>query len=69
MDYMRNQIDQFMRYLALEKGASADALVARAREAGLLFNETGASKVRLVTHLDVSQADCEKAVDIFSKLV
>jgi threonine aldolase len=47
-----------------------DALeyVARAREAGVLASTVGASAVRLVTHLDVTRADAEKAAAVLAAL-
>ncbi len=42
-------------------GAEAQRLAA---ERGLLFWSWSARRVRLVTHLDVSRAECERAVDI-----
>ena len=53
------------------EGASTTApeLVARAREQGVLINALGPSKLRLVTHLDVSQADCVRAADLLVGLL
>ncbi len=42
----------------------APAVVARARDRGLLIIAFGPRTVRLVTHLDVSRAQCEHAADI-----
>ena len=39
----------------------AAAFVSRAREQGVLLNAVGTRKVRAVTHLDVSKAQCEDA--------
>ena len=39
----------------------AEAVVGRARAAGVLLVAMGARRVRAVTHLDVSAADCERA--------
>jgi len=46
----------------------APAYVARAREAGVLVSAVGPRTVRLVTHLDVSRADAEKAAAILATL-
>jgi threonine aldolase len=48
---------------------SATELVARAREAGVLINALSATKVRLVTHLDASRADCERAAGVIADLL
>ena len=47
----------------------AAALAARAGERGLRFAALGPARVRLVTHLDVDRAACERAVVIFRELV
>jgi threonine aldolase len=48
----------------MEEGASdAAAVVARAREMGVLVSAFGVRTVRAVTHLNVSRADCELAAD------
>lgn len=49
--------------------ADAPGLVARAREAGVLIGAVGARTVRLVTHLDVSRDDAERAARILGGLV
>jgi threonine aldolase len=46
----------------------ADDMVAEARARGLLFWSFGERRIRLVTHLDVSRADCARAVDILAAL-
>jgi len=46
--------------VVVERSDAAD-FVARAREAGVLVGTVGSTVVRLVTHLDVSRADAEKA--------
>lgn len=45
----------------------ADALVAELGKRGVLA--TGTTRVRLVTHLDVSRADAERAVEVFREVV
>ena len=48
----------------LEEGfPDALAIAARAKEAGVLVSALGPRTVRAVTHLDVSRADCERAVE------
>ena len=49
-------------------GTDADAWVSAAAERGLRFLSMGPRRLRLVTHLDVSRADCERAVGIFTEL-
>ena len=39
-----------------------------AAERGLLFWSWGGSRIRLVTHLDVSRADCQRAVEILASI-
>jgi threonine aldolase len=48
---------------------SASDLVARARAQGVLINALGPSKLRLVTHLDVSRADCIRAATVLAGLL
>lgn len=48
--------------------ADAPGYVARAREAGVLVSAVGPTTVRLVTHLDVSRADAEKAAAVLAGL-
>ncbi len=48
---------------------TAPDLVARAREQGVLINALGPAKLRLVTHLDVSHADCLRAVQVLVRLL
>jgi threonine aldolase len=53
-----------------EEGApDAATVVARAQEAGVLVSAFAARTVRAVTHLDVSRADCEHAVDRLIQLL
>ncbi|MGZ3481487.1 MAG: low specificity L-threonine aldolase, partial [Myxococcaceae bacterium] len=42
----------------------AAPLVSRLRVAGLLVNSVGPRALRLVCHLDVDRAGCERAADI-----
>ena len=45
-----------------------DATFERAREQGLYFNALGPRRIRLVTHLDVDRAACERAVELLARL-
>ncbi len=45
-------------------GVAAAEISTRARKRGLLFNAVDSRQMRLVTHFDVSRADCETAIDI-----
>ena len=47
----------------------APAVVARARERGLLVFAFGPRTIRAVTHLDVSQEQCERAADLLLDIV
>jgi threonine aldolase len=47
-----------------EVPVDAAPLVARLRAAGLLVNAVGPHALRLVCHLDVDRAGCERAADI-----
>jgi threonine aldolase len=44
------------------------AFVAAARDAGVLVAAVGPTAVRLVTHLDVSRADAERAASLLARL-
>ena len=46
------------------KAGGHDALLARLRARGLILGTMGPTGIRLVTHHDVSQADCERAAEI-----
>ncbi len=45
-----------------------DLVVARARAEGVLIGSLGNGKVRLVTHLDVDRAACERAVEVLRRV-
>lgn len=45
------------------------ALVAAARDKGVLINALGPTKLRLLTHLDVSRADCERAAQVLVEIL
>jgi len=49
--------------------ADAAATVAAAREAGVLVGAVGPRTIRLVTHLDVSRSDAEKAAGLLTELL
>jgi threonine aldolase len=51
-----------------ENAFAADALLAKLRDAGLLAVSFGARRIRMVTHLDVSADDIERAGEILSRL-
>jgi threonine aldolase len=46
------------------RAPDSGTVVAQARERGLVLFPFGPRTMRLVTHLDVSRADCERAADI-----
>jgi threonine aldolase len=50
-------------------GIDAPAIVALARDRGVLVIAFGPRTIRLVTHLDVSRAQCEQAADILLAFV
>jgi threonine aldolase len=52
-----------------ERLGSAAELAQRARSQGLLFGAVAPRRFRLVTHLDVDRAACERAVAILTQLV
>jgi threonine aldolase len=47
----------------------APMLSAQARERGVLVNAFGPRTVRAVTHLDVTQAQCERAAAVLAELL
>ncbi len=55
--------------LDLPGGASADAFCTRARAAGVLASAFGPTRVRLVTHLDVSREAVDRAATILAGLL
>lgn len=48
---------------------TAPQLLAAARERGVLVNALGPTKMRLVTHLDVDRAACERAAQVLGALL
>jgi threonine aldolase len=54
----------------MEEGApDAATIAARAKENGVLLSVFGVRKLRAVTHLDVSGADCQRAADILTRVI
>ncbi len=51
----------------LASGTSASAVAQRCRSAGVLVHAIGPSALRLVTHLDVSDEDIDRACDVLSE--
>ena len=49
--------------------APATVLAAAARERGVLVNALGPAKMRLVTHLDVTRAQCLEAAAAMEELL
>jgi threonine aldolase len=47
----------------------APTVVARAREAGVLLVDLAPRRIRAVTHLDVTRADCERAAAVILEAV
>ncbi|HKS88007.1 MAG TPA: hypothetical protein VJR70_01075, partial [Stellaceae bacterium] len=47
----------------------AAALVARARQAGVLVSALGPRTVRAVTHRDISRAQCERAAELLAERI
>ena len=50
-------------------GVSAEDLVARMKTRGVLIDILGPTTIRMVTHHDVSRADCVKAIEVLSEEV
>ena len=46
---------------------TAQELIAAARADGVLINALGAAKMRLLTHLDASRADCVRAAEVLEE--
>ena len=57
-------VDTNLVYFHLEPGrVTAGELVERLRRRGILMHETGPHSIRAVTHLDVTAADVQEAID------
>jgi len=50
-------------------GLTVEELVARVKERGVLISGIGGTRVRAVTHFDVSRADCERAADAIQAVI
>ncbi len=48
---------------------TADAVSRAAKELGLLVNPSGPRRIRVVTHLDVTRADLERAADLLGQAI
>jgi threonine aldolase len=46
-----------------------DAFVAAARDRGVLLSGVGGTRMRMVTHLDVSREDCERALKALASIL
>jgi threonine aldolase len=53
--------------LELPAGKKIDRVVETARKNGVAVSEWTATRIRLVTHLDVSADDCRKAGDVIAR--
>jgi threonine aldolase len=67
VDLARVQTNMVMVDLAATLPAAAE-VEARLAERGVLCLAVGPRRLRLVTHLDVDRAACERAVDVFASL-
>ena len=64
-DLARQNPDDYLT--GIEK--TVTAVMARARERGVLVSAFGPRTVRAVTHLDVSRAQCEQAASVLVELL
>ena len=53
----------------LTGAADAETVVARARDRGVLMFAFGPRRIRLVTHLDVTRAQCERAAEVLLEIL
>jgi threonine aldolase len=53
----------------LPAGRKTDPIVEAARKAGVAISEWSATRIRLVTHLDVTTADCRKAAEVIARVL
>jgi len=51
-----------------DTGMNSDEILQRVREQGLIGSTVNESILRLVTHMDVTRADCEQAAEIIRKV-
>jgi threonine aldolase len=64
------QVDTNMLFFRVDEGLGTGAeFCARLRQQGLMVLATAPQKIRMVTHLDVTAADVERALDILGKAV
>jgi len=68
LDPARVETNIMVFHLAPEAPEAA-TVVARARERGVLVNAVGPRTLRVVTHRDVSRADCEQAGDRLAAVI
>jgi len=52
-----------------DEAPDGSTIVARARESGVLIIAFGPRTIRLVTHLDVSRTQCERAADVLLDII
>jgi hypothetical protein len=50
-------------------GDSADSVLPKLAEAGVLLVPFGAQRLRAVTHLDVSRSDVARAADVIASML
>jgi threonine aldolase len=56
-------------FTVAEGAPDGPTIVARARESGVLIIAFGPRTIRLVTHLDVSRAQCDRAADVLLDII
>ncbi len=69
LDLATVQTNIVVFHLPPEVAFDAPALAAQAREHGVLLNAFGPRTARVVTHLDVSRAQCERAAEVLVRLL
>jgi threonine aldolase len=52
-----------------KSGIAPEAFVAAAKERGVLISGVGGTRIRMVTHMDVSRRDCELALDAMASIL
>jgi threonine aldolase len=52
-----------------ESGITPEAFVAAAKVRGVLLSGVGGTRIRVVTHLDVSRTDCEQALETLASIL
>ncbi len=52
-----------------ESGIAPDAFVAAAKVRGVLLSGVGGTRIRVVTHLDVSREDCQQALEALASIL